>query len=342
MEVLNEVYVEITRLTQQHPDLYKPLGIMAISVTVILIVSVTYFCCSKRRKKRNVRVFGKIKELTLHLGGGKKRNTWVDPFRQSNIDYQRHFEDELTNFLYCLGVDVCQLSLDDYTINFKDLDGNPCDETRRQYYPDYRWLLRHFSQNCREYALLLTKSRDQQLRHKTHHQKDLGWTIEEVLDEFTTVAAGKVSWELVISLACRMKDLCQSLRERLNNRSKTTYVQNEVENEGSVRGRESIINSMNEGVMLMELITSALTYVPKSLRDQQQSLLSLRKLFSEDYSLYVEMSRNNKRRFGRIADQKEKEEAIMGALEDIVIGGNNDILELMAVAILPRFNQSIN
>ena len=242
---------------------FKLLAIVA-SISLILLSTLFYCCCCTRLYKgsKKTRVYGKIRDITFHHGSGKKKTIWVDPFRPSNIDFQRRFEDEITKFLYLLGVDMAHPYLNDYFINFQDLEGNACDERKRQYFPDYRWILKHFSHNCREYVLLLMQTKEPHLRQKVHQQRDPGWTADDVLARLSSPGYKK-NPELLVSLACRIKELCQSLKEGANKRAHNTYLQDEIENEGNTRRRDYIMNTMSDGVLLVELIRACLLFVPK-------------------------------------------------------------------------------
>ena len=52
------------------------------------------------------------------------------------------------------------------------------------------------------------------------------------------------------------------------------------------------------------------------------------------------MSRSNKRKFTKLESER-KREVIQEALEYILEHGRDDMLDVMAVAVLPRFNYSI-
>lgn len=239
-----------------------PLAVV-VAGSVVLLTAIFFSCCSRlccRGGKKRPKVFGRIRDVTFHHGKGKKKTAWVDPFRPSNIDYQRRFEDEVTKFLYLLGVDVAQLLLNDYPIKFQDLEGNPAHSPT--YYPDYRWILKHISHNCRDYALLLTRSKDTALSQRVHTQRDPGWTSEDVLEELESVKT-RQSAELILSLACRAKELCQVLKEKANKRAHNAYLQDDIENEGNIRGKEAIAETMAEGVLLVELLKAPLHIVPK-------------------------------------------------------------------------------
>ena len=217
---IEEWYLE---LKNQHG--LAPLSI-GIGVIVIVLTTCLYCCCccgAKRQKKSSV--LGKIREVTVHSGGGKKKSFWTDPFRPSNLEYQRRFEDEITRFLYLVGV-------------------------------------KHITYNFRDYALILTKTRDRQVREKVIQLKDPGLTVQDVLEDLRA-SKERSDPELIVSVACRIKDLCHSLKDRANKRAHGSHLREELEEETSSIGREAIMTMMNEGVQLIELIKTAMPTTPK-------------------------------------------------------------------------------
>ena len=66
----------------------------------------------------------------------------------------------------------------------------------------------------------------------------------------------------------------------------------------------------------------------------------MERFFREEFLLYVDVSRSNKRRFTKLESER-KREVIQEALEYVLEHGRDDILDVMAVAVLPRFNYSI-
>lgn len=240
-----------------------PLSV-CIGVIVIVLTTCLYCCCCcgvKRQKKSSV--LGKIREVTVHSGGGKKKSFWTDPFRPSNLEYQRRFEDEITRFLYLVGVDIAQPLFDYYNITFMDGEGKILGENQKHtYLLDYRWILKHIAYNCRDYALILTKTRDRQVREKVIQLKDPGLTVQDVLEDLRA-SKERSDPELIVSIACRIKDLCHSLKDRANKRAHGSHLREELEEETSSRGREAIMTMMNEGLQLIELIKTAMPTTPK-------------------------------------------------------------------------------
>lgn len=221
-------------------------------------------CCSRkdRRRAKKVRVFGRIKEITIYPGGGaRKRTAHVDPFRLTNSDFQRRFEDEVAQFLYLLGSDCINGNKKTHIVFF-DTDGKRNDN--KQYHLDYQWLLRHFGANSREYAHALIDSSCK--RHEVLEARNPGWSSSEVLYELKSSGIGQnhVSSDLLVSWACQVQDLCQSLRERSNKRiSGGGHLQEAVEGEASARLRESVTGAMSESMILVELIKEAISPLPK-------------------------------------------------------------------------------
>lgn len=80
----------------------------------------------------------------------------------------------------------------------------------------------------------------------------------------------------------------------------------------------------------------------QSLKDHYHNIITLQKMFADEFCPYVNVSRINKRSFAKLGDQERKREVLLEAVEDIIKTGNNDVLELMAVAVLPRFNYCLN
>ena len=66
----------------------------------------------------------------------------------------------------------------------------------------------------------------------------------------------------------------------------------------------------------------------------------MERFFREEFLLYVDVSRSNKRRFTKLESER-KREIIQEALEYVFEHGRDDMLDVMAVAVLPRFNYSI-
>ena len=67
----------------------------------------------------------------------------------------------------------------------------------------------------------------------------------------------------------------------------------------------------------------------------------MERFFRDEFLFYVDVSRSNKRRFTKLESEK-KREIIQEALEYILEHGRDDTLDVMAVAVLPRFNYTIN
>ena len=59
-----------------------------------------------------------------------------------------------------------------------------------------------------------------------------------------------------------------------------------------------------------------------------------------EFLFYVDVSRSNKRKFTKLESER-KREVIQEALEYILEHGRDDMLDVMAVAVLPQFNYSI-
>lgn len=66
----------------------------------------------------------------------------------------------------------------------------------------------------------------------------------------------------------------------------------------------------------------------------------MERFFREEFLLYVDVSRSNKRRFTKLESER-KREIVQEALEYVFEHGRDDMLDVMAVAVLPRFNYSI-
>ena len=66
----------------------------------------------------------------------------------------------------------------------------------------------------------------------------------------------------------------------------------------------------------------------------------MERFFREEFLFYVDVSRSNKRKFTKLESER-KREVVQEALEDILEHGRDDVLDVMAIAVLPRFNYSI-
>ena len=239
---------------------------IGIGCGVALLSCVLFYCCLCRGggkgKTKKVRVFGRIKEVTIYPGGGaKKRVVWIDPFRLTNGDFQRRFEDDLTQFLYFLGSN-CINSDKKTHIVFYDKDGKRSD--KKEYHLDYQWLLRHFAANSREYAHALIKS---SCKHQELIEaRDPGWSASEVLYELRSSGIGQVhtSTDLLVSWACQVHDICHGLRDKLSKRiSRGNHLNEALEGEASARIRDSVTNTMSDGMILAELMKEAISPFPK-------------------------------------------------------------------------------
>lgn len=67
----------------------------------------------------------------------------------------------------------------------------------------------------------------------------------------------------------------------------------------------------------------------------------MQRIYCEEFIPFVDVSRCNKRRLGKMEDAEETRDIIQGIMEEIVSKGGDDVLEMMATAVLPRFNHSI-
>lgn len=66
----------------------------------------------------------------------------------------------------------------------------------------------------------------------------------------------------------------------------------------------------------------------------------MERFFREEFLFYVDVSRSNKRKFTKLESER-KREVVQEALEYILEHGRDDVLDVMAIAVLPRFNYSI-
>lgn len=317
---------------------------IGIGCGVALLSCLLLYCCLCRArgkgKTKKVRVFGRIKEVTIHPGGGaKKRVVWIDPFRLTNGDFQRRFEDELTQFLYFLGSDCISPDKRAHIVFF-DKDGKRND--KKEYQLDYQWLLRHYAANSREYAHTLIKS---SCKHQELIEaRDPGWSASEVLYELRSSGVGQIhtSTDLLVSWACQVNEICHGLRDKLNKRmSRGNHLDEALEGEASARIRDSVTSAMSDGMILAELMKEAITPFPKALRDHYNNLCSLQKVYCEEFIPFIDISRSNKRRLGKTEDPGETRDMMQETLEEIVGEGGNDMMEIMATSVLPRFNRYI-
>ena len=171
------IFQFITSVLAERVELLLLVGVPVLFVTTLLC------CCYKRSSYKKPMLYGKIREVSGHVGGKKKLLT-IDPFMYSHVEFQRKFADELARLLYCLGTEVATPFIEsDHFIRFTDVEGRECP---RQYSTDYRWLLKHFSVNARRYAFLLTGTTNPQLQEVITRCKNilpLEELVQRVQDE---------------------------------------------------------------------------------------------------------------------------------------------------------------
>lgn len=83
------------------------------------------------------------------------------------------------------------------------------------------------------------------------------------------------------------------------------------------------------------------TFSFQALRDHYNNLCSLQKVYCEEFIPFIDISRSNKRRLGKTEDPGETRDMMQETLEEIVGEGGNDMMEIMATSVLPRFNRYI-
>lgn len=227
-------------------------------LAVVVLTSLLYCCCRywERGRHKKPTVYGKLREVTGHVGG-KKKVFRVDPFLYSHVEFQRKFEDELAKMLYCLGTEVAMPTFEtDASIKFTDMEGREC---ARRYSVDYRWLLKHFSVNARRYAFMLSGTTDPQLQDTITRCRDI-LPVEELLQRLQDERR-PYSEEVVKSFERHVYEKCKELRE-VTERSCGGLLQEEVDSGNRIHVQQKIFEVMDEGMSLASVIMRILSKPP--------------------------------------------------------------------------------
>ena len=77
------------------------------------------------------------------------------------------------------------------------------------------------------------------------------------------------------------------------------------------------------------------------MKDHYHNVVAIQRLFIDEHIPYADLSRHNRRVFKHM-DHDTRKEVIMATMEDIMTYGySDDVWEVMAVAVLPRFRYQL-
>ena len=235
---------------------------LIIALLVVMFTTCIYCCYHtiRLRVQKKTKVLGRVRDITSHVG--RKKVFWVDPFRPSNLDYQRRFEDELTKLLYIMGTEVVLPISETFGIAFQDYEGGRSEK----FILDYRWMLKHFFHNGREYSFLLTGTKDQRRKDSVIRYNSSPLERSDLMKTLKISKGPPYKVEVIASIGYHIRNLCDLLKVTANKRSHGIYLQEEQETGGndiSSRARQAIMDSMENGIALVELIKALIPSVSK-------------------------------------------------------------------------------
>ena len=221
--------------------------VAVVSGVLIAITSTVYlFChCIRVKSPKRTKLYGRIQEMK----GLKKKTIRVDPFRVTGLDILRRFEDTLANYLYSVCSEIALSRIDNYRIVF--LEGD------EQYRLNYVWLLNHLAHNAREYAYLLTQTKDKKIKEAVFKLRTTPLTVAELQDSLSSHGSPPYRIEEIHAVSHYLRQNCGEMKTEVNDRNNDVYIAegfDSANKDTRNRTRDIVMATMDKGLQLVEII----------------------------------------------------------------------------------------